>query len=835
MEHGPPDHAPPAEAGRPPARPPLAGPLACLLAGSAGPCAWSSGSGLALAAAAAAAALAARAIARGSGARRILLISLALLAGLRAAERLAAGAAGAADPSGAGLLERTGASGNAPGIWTEVRRDAESTAGSMAGTRDRLVVSTGVVEAGATVRLLGGLPRLLARGPAPANDRFAPAPSPAPAPRSSPPIARIEIPSDEVVRLRGGPRRPWDPALRSLRGLRTAGCRRLAELDDRRLAGFLGALVFGERAGLDFELADLFTRTGTRHLLALSGLHVVLAAALFAWPLGSLAGWLIRRLPSRCALRRESRARWTRALVRAAAVLCFVPLGGEGTPVARAAIAAALAALAPALGNTGLPRGAGLPIDGKNLWCWALGWELLADPLALREVGVQLSYGATLGLLLGATRMQGRIQAMLPGGGALAPAGPTGLARPHFLRALAARASRFAAGATSASLMATACTLPVVWLHFGEWAPAGMLATPAAVPAIAALLCLGAVRAALPWAVPEAWLAAPFETLLAGLARIDEWPWTPLVLPAGVPWFMLLAGLAAAAWLFRKSGSSAARAAGIGRPMALVLGAFLAGRLLPAAHEPAPPGLEVVALDVGHGTAVLLRSEDSGTWLFDAGSRDRLGVARAALLPVLRRWGPGPLTVVASHLDRDHVGALDWVAQRFPIRAWYGALPESVARLLPAEVPRLDLGTGRALLSRSGDFEASLLRGRDGPGNEGSRMLEIAFGSRRVLLTGDAEAGGLRETLERASPAMPVDLLLLPHHGSHTEQLGPLLDHVRPALAWASASRVPPAASELLRRGIPLEATWSSGPLVWRTAGESAGRPGKPDGGEALE
>ncbi len=76
-----------------------------------------------------------------------------------------------------------------------------------------------------------------------------------------------------------------------------------------------------------------------------------------------------------------------------------------------------------------------------------------------------------------------------------------------------------------------------------------------------------------------------------------------------------------------------------------------------------PEPLALIMRELGHGTAAIVRTPDRGTWLFDAGSRDRPDVARQALGPALAGWECGPVSVVLSHQDRDHDAALAWLCQ----------------------------------------------------------------------------------------------------------------------------------------------------------------------------
>jgi competence protein ComEC len=237
--------------------------------------------------------------------------------------------------------------------------------------------------------------------------------------------------------------------------------------------------------------------------------------------------------------------------------------------------------------------------------------------------------------------------------------------------------------------------------------------------------------------------------------------------------------------------------------------------LLPWAAAPA--GLEVHLLDVGHGTACVLRAPGHPAWVFDAGSRDRPGVAEEAVGPLLARWEVTRPSVVLSHPDRDHTGGLERLLLRAPPALWVGALPAEIAERLPEDTVVQDLARGRMLLARPPDgrdgLRLELFRARPGDDNEASRTLVARFAGRTVVLTGDAEVEGLAPLLERGAVPPPVELLLLPHHGAAAGRTAELLRRLAPSRAWAGAAGVPPLAGECARAGVPLSYTARDGPL----------------------
>ncbi|MEL6713934.1 MAG: ComEC/Rec2 family competence protein, partial [Planctomycetota bacterium] len=499
----------------------------------------------------------------------------------------------------------------------------------------------------------------------------------------------------------------------------------------------------------------------------------------------------------------------------AALALLFVPLAGYGAPASRAAVALALAVLAPRL-----PRALGGPRRpcAENLLGLALVLELVLDPLAPLSPGVQLSYGATAALVLVGSRAARRTRGTLPGFAPVAEVSRTGHRRWALGRALAGAAQRATAAALAASVVASLATLPTVWSTFGEFAPIGAVGTPVAFVPMAALVGLGWCYAVSPggtWLDDGLALACEgaARAMLAVLEVLDGAPLSPCALPARdallVGFFCALALTGLAARRARFAGTAR-------RAAALVLAVLIAP--WPGAR---PGGLEVTVLDVGDGLAVLATAPDGEALLLDAGSRDRIGVASGAVLPLLRTRDVGALTVALSHDHADHAGDLARVAGRHRVHRWIGAPSRTVRP--PAGCRWIRPGTGVTAGSSPGArLEVRVLRAGPFEGNEGSLVLDLRWhGARpaRVVLSGDAEGHGLAALLDGPLTAGPVDALLLPHHGSDSPHLGNLLDRLCPEEVWISASSpAPPALDEVLRRRIPALVTGRDGPIA-RTLG----------------
>ncbi|MFT5292453.1 MAG: competence protein ComEC, partial [Planctomycetota bacterium] len=564
--------------------------------------------------------------------------------------------------------------------------------------------------------------------------------------------------------------------------------------------GLAQALVLGESSALSRSFEDLTRRTGVRHLFAVSGMHVGIICLLLAFPLA----------------RRFGRGLGILALV------LFVAVAGAGSPVLRAALAAALGLLAPRARKVrGRSIAEVLParrVDVGSLWSLALAFELITAPAEIAGVGLQLSYLATAGILLGSRNVAVHIRLTL---GSLVPARwKRPCLRPRIAVLLGQRLRDLCASVLAASICAVLATTPVTWSTFGEAAPLGLLLTPIALFPISAGLLAGLMAPLLPTGLVLAVLEGSASSLHRLLSWADHLPGTPLPLPERPDWMLALAGLL----LLLCLASNRNRA----------LGGFglLVGGLLLIPWNPAPKSFELHVLDSGHGMCAIARGPGLPALIFDGGSRDRAGLYRESIAPLLARWDLSEAVVVLSHDDRDHQSALSELSSRYRLALWAGATSRSVN--LPSSTPTASLSSGRVRLQlpRKGPVEAYLHRGMDAPGNEGSFALEFVLrqasgmqrgfpdrpkgrnrGRTRLLLMGDSEQEGLAAMLSGGQLPRDLALLLAPHHGSDTDLLVPLLEWTRPAEVWISCAQRPAIAEELERRDLPWRAPILEGPL----------------------
>jgi competence protein ComEC len=236
--------------------------------------------------------------------------------------------------------------------------------------------------------------------------------------------------------------------------------------------------------------------------------------------------------------------------------------------------------------------------------------------------------------------------------------------------------------------------------------------------------------------------------------------------------------------------------------VALVAAAFAA--VMPRPIEHPRTALLLEAIDVGQGDALLLITPDGKTLLVDGGgfgggprqAPQDFDIGEDVVSPALWSRGIRHLDAVAlSHAHSDHMGGLPAVLRNFhPDELWVGNNPRSAAYdalLHEAADLRVRVRSMRAGDAfQLGSAQVSVMAPfRDyQPGleaaNNDSLVLHVAYGASSVLLEGDAEAPIEQAML--AEPGLASTLLKVGHHGGVTSTRPEFLARVAPQ--WAVIS-----------------------------------------------
>ena len=258
--------------------------------------------------------------------------------------------------------------------------------------------------------------------------------------------------------------------------------------------------------------------------------------------------------------------------------------------------------------------------------------------------------------------------------------------------------------------------------------------------------------------------------------------------------------------------------------------------LMPSRPLPEAGDFELLALDVGQGTAVLVRTREH-LLVYDAGpqySRDS-DAGQRVLLPLLRSRGePHIDKLVLSHRDVDHVGGARAVLAALPVRELLSSLDATHPLVAQAQAPqRCEAGQSwtwdgvrfDVLRPQSADYERQL--------KPNAMSCVVRVGGRRhsALLTGDIERDQEFALVAAHGEALRSDVLIVPHHGSRTSSSAALLDAVRPSVAVVQAGYRNrfghPAADVMLRydeRGIITRDSSNCGAWLWPHGADPAGQ-----------
>ncbi|HOV59541.1 MAG TPA: DNA internalization-related competence protein ComEC/Rec2 [Candidatus Hydrogenedentes bacterium] len=543
---------------------------------------------------------------------------------------------------------------------------------------------------------------------------------------------------------------------------------------------WVAALWFGDRRLLDQDALTAFARTGTAHVLAVSGLHVGLLYASVAALLGPLR-----------------HRRMIRAAILFVVVMGYAFMAGARGSTMRAALMALVFLVYDVFNR-----------EPDSITCLSLAGclQLLAAPWLVADPGFQMSYACVAALLV---------------------------FNDTFFPALR-WIPRPLGSVLSATLSVQLFLIPLVGWHFGMVSLGGVAANLIAVPMLTIILWM-----LLPAAVLSPILPA-FATLFAHAMALPIWILeTSVTLFSRIPGAYLCAGrppvVSVILWMVG-AGCGAIAVHNIHRrswyAVSAVLCLVLAGLCWPIRHP--RPGLEV--LDTGHAESILLVSPKGKTVLVDGGNlQGTRNDGRDLVVPTLLARGITRLdAIVVTHPDSDHLGGLFSVVETLRVKRVYVPPPEGFRGELAAQfaalcekrrIPVFPVAfpdtvpfDGGTLQVRSPARETVQRFSKD---NDRSLVLLACWNDRAsALLTGDIEDTA---ELSLVGQAIQATLLKAPHHGSDTSSSLPFLRAVNPkgiVVSTARENRLPALGSRTQQRleslGVPLWRTDLDGSLMFQ-------------------
>ena len=492
-------------------------------------------------------------------------------------------------------------------------------------------------------------------------------------------------------------------------------------------ASLLAGILLGEQSGIPPQVQEAFRITGTSHIIVISGFNIAIIAALFSYIFTRVLG------------------RLRGAIVAAIGIIFYTLLVGANPAVVRAAILGLLTLLALQVGRRQV---------GLNSLIFVAALMALDTPVVLWDISFQLSFAATLGIMLyaepltkGFTNFTTRY---IPRDKAEHLAGPVG---EYLLITIAALLT----------------TLPLMVYYFKRISITSLIANPLILPAQPPIMIFGGLSVLTgmifePLGQLFAWMTLPFT---AYTIRIVEWlsaiPHGSIAL--GQITFPLILviylGLFTITYMRSKITTLAGRLTPAIPLVIMVVITFLTWK----AAFYAPDGLlHVTVLNIGTGDAVLIQSPSGRYVLINGGpSTVRLSDNLGRRLSPFHR---GLDWLVVADIDNEDLSALPGNLERFPPAniLWAGntygtradrelwseliSLSTPITRMQPGQ--SLDLGSDASLDVISTDTRGAVLL--------------IKWDKFRFLLPMGMDFQAL-ENLQRDSSMRGISALLLAESG----------------------------------------------------------------------
>lgn len=544
----------------------------------------------------------------------------------------------------------------------------------------------------------------------------------------------------------------WWPA-RLGRAMQT----RIAALFEGDTAGFLTAILTGDKSGLSERAAADLSEAGLYHILAVSGMH---------------CGFLLMLV--RLLTGRHRRKLLTGVML---VLLVFYALLTGGSPsVVRACVMLMLLLAAPLFDRES---------DGPTSLLTALFLILLWNPFAAASISLQLSFGAMAGILW----LTPKLYRMLKGD------------EKH------GKVFHFTAASFSTTMGALVFTVPLSAYYFGTLVLISPISNLLCLWAASGVFILGllAVLAGFLW-TPLGMLIAVAPRLLTGyilgLAHVlAQLPYHAVYFsnPYLKYWLAFVYLLFLTAYRMQPKNRRKYAVAALSALLTLAVTVQL-GKSRCGAE------LDVIMLDVGQGQCILMSSGDCCA-LVDCGSSWYDAGELAA--HQLQTMGRKTLDfLILSHYDEDHISGLSGLLVRMDVET---LLVTEHADDSAVEAGLLETAAAHGVEVRPVTGETALALGEArlqvfppvGDKNDNERSLAVlaSLGEQDLLITGDMDRSAEKKLL--AAYSLPdIEYLAAGHHGSQTSTSAELLDALKPETVCISvgSNNYGHPAEETLRR-----------------------------------
>lgn len=537
---------------------------------------------------------------------------------------------------------------------------------------------------------------------------------------------------------------------------RDASLKNIYRLFNDPEASLLAGILLGVDTGLTKDLQNAFKNTGTAHIIAISGFNIAIIAGVFLAIFKNLFG-----------------ERWG-ALVAILGICFYTLLVGAEAAVVRAAIMGSMGMFARLLGR----KQAGL----NSLLAVAM-FMCLWNPLFVWDVGFQLSFFATLGLILYAEPFSVF----------------TGNLISKLLKREASAFRRIFNESVTLTFAAQLTTIPIMAYHFKRISLVSFIANPFILPFQPAVMVVSGLamivsHVIFPLAQLTAWIAWPFAAYTIRMVELfNEVPHGTIYLGDSPIWGVTLVYIALFTVTFNWSAiknwfnslASSLRAVALTATFSFL---FICMILLWRASASTGDGqLHITFLDVGSASAVLVQTPEGRNVLINGGpSTSELSDELGRRLPFFSHkldW------LIIASTNEDDLSALPRVMERYPPKnvLWSGNIQASFSSqtldqyFADNEIPVSNAETGQRLELGDGSFIEVQAEGPRGS------VLFIQYKNFRALLP-IGISDGTYESIEYGNVIDTVDVLLLADSGYAPSNPPDLIENLNPRLVVLSVA-----------------------------------------------
>lgn len=499
---------------------------------------------------------------------------------------------------------------------------------------------------------------------------------------------------------------------------------RLMKIEDTEYIGVIKALTIGKRDNISQQQWETFRKTGTIHLLAISGLHIGLVA--------SLMYFLVLNIGIRFGL---FSAQKMAAFFAISIAIFYSALAGFSIPTQRALLMLTIAMAAISWQRN---------ITSINTLALALLAVLIVDPFAVLSAGFWLSFLAVALIIYSLASRLGKAGYWV------------GAIRIHWVTAIG--------------------LAPLLLLFFQQVSIIAPIANLLMVPVISLIvvpLCLIAVLLMVYSTGLAEQLLALVSQILHGvgfiLSKLAALPYSTIS-TSSLPLYSIPLAVCGVVILLAPRGVPV-------RWLGIVM-------FLPLVFvEIEKPGLgevKMTLLDVGQGLSAVIETSDH-VLVFDSGAKysEQYDMGNAVVIPFLQSKQINLVdTLIISHADNDHIGGAESIIEGSQVNKIFVSAVDMLEQYSPVQCQ-----AGQSWVWDQVRFEILSPRENIFIGeNDNSCVLKVSSDQGSILLTGDIEVLAENWLVNNAATQLASDILIAPHHGSKTSSSIRFLKQVAPSI-----------------------------------------------------